>query len=245
MTPKSTLVCLVALLLALPLSGKNVYRVFRVTGDVVKCSVSSSEWSPVHKRDTLKMSDRIRIPDGGEIRIVASESGIIHVCSESGTFDVKQIIDKSKEAQQGLLEAAASEFASESRSKADGEGSIKAHGATSRGLGDQADSVEKAMAERIMKGDTGLRLNFVPRGEGFCFRIKNKTETCRVCVVCLTPGAAALCLPAEGIEVRRGVTTLEIPEVDPSPDSEYKIFRVDGNYDESLLLLLLSERESH
>jgi hypothetical protein len=72
-------------------------------------------------------------------------------------------------------------------------------------------------------------------------RVRNDAEACRICIVCLTPGSAALCLPAEGIVVDKGVTTLKSLAIDPVPNADYRAFRVQEEYDESLLLFILSE----
>lgn len=241
MTAKTTLACLAALILSISLQSKNVYRVFRVSGDVARCSYSSSEWKPVLRKDTLKLSDNIRIAEGGEIRIVASESGIIHACAEPGTFSVKQIISKSEESRKGLIAAATGELASELRSKAGKQGSISAHGATSRGEDAFDDSVEQALAERIRQNSDGLKVRLVRSGDSFRFRIRNCGAPCLVCIVCLTPGGASLCLPVEGVAARRGSTTLPAPEIEPVTDARYVAFKVEEEFDGGLLTLILSE----
>ncbi|MCR5071053.1 MAG: hypothetical protein K6A62_03920 [Bacteroidales bacterium] len=241
MSAKTTLAFLAALLLSLSLLGQNTYRVFRVNGDVTRCIIPSSEWIPVYKKDIVNLSDNIRIPEGGEVRIVASESGIIHACAEPGTFSVQQIIAESEAARKGLLAASTGELASELRDKAGKKGSIKAHGATVRGYEVLDESVEKALAERIRQNKGGLKVRLVRSEDGFRFRIRNNGAPCMACIVCLTPEGASLCLPAEGVAIRRGATTLPTPEIEPAPDAKYVAFRVEEEFDEGLLMLILAD----
>lgn len=241
MTIQKILSCLAALVLSLSVQGQNIYRVFRVTGNVTRSDISKSDWRSVHKRDTLKSSELIRIPAGGEIRIVASENGVIYVCSQPGTYSLKDVITKGKEAQQGLLAAVTSELANESRSKAGGSVKLSAHGATVRtGLDDGMAELE--LAQSIRQGEKGLALRLVRKGSFYRFRIKNTGEACAVCVACLKPGDASLCLPGRGVIVSKGITTLKEPMIEPCSDGKYVAFRVpDELYDESLLMLILSK----
>lgn len=228
---------LLAILFCLNLFAGNNLTVFRAQGDIHRKRISETTWMPVRQRDTIKLSDKIRIPATGSIRILESGTGIIHTFSEEGVFTVKEIITRSREATKGLLGAVSGELAQELRNKASSGGSYKSHGATSRGDKEEDDKVLEALYRSIISGDKDLTVSLVPEGDTFRFRINNRDGAALVSVLCIRPGEAAFSLPPEGILVGTGNTLLQTPEVFPSADARYAVFRVNEPYESGALLL--------
>ena len=229
---------IIGLLLSLNISAENYYTIFRTKGEVKKCSVTSQEWVYAARRDTVKLSDKIIIPEGGEIRILASATGIIYTYSELGETDVKHIIEKSKESLSNLLGAVTGELYAESESKLAGEKTSRVHGATSRGNKNNDYSFEKKLANNILKGDSSLHLELIESDDSFNFKI-NSSKKCRICIVCLLPGSASLCIPAKGILINKGETVLNKPEVFPTQESNYHVFKVNKVFNEAELCRIL------
>lgn len=240
---KQLLISIVLFFFYLGLSATNVFTVFRVTGEVQRKSISASEWVSVHRRDTVKLSDRVNIPTGGEIRILESGSGLIHTLSEKGEFSVKEIIDRSKAATKGLIGAVSSELFNEAKSKVSSAGTnYNTHGATYRGNESEEDVALQALHDRILKGEEDISLSLVPVGETFRFQIKNSSGvSCIISILGICPSQATFCLPAEGIVVREGITLLEVPEVLPSEDVRYKAFRITDPFDGDALMRLFRQ----
>lgn len=222
----------------LSLCAENVFTIFRISGEVKSSPISSNIWKDAIRRDTVKLSDRIIIPEGGEIRILSSETGIIYSCSQAGQTDVKHIIDKSNESINGIIGAVASELFDESVSKKDGKKISRVHGATSRGRNKNDYSQENALAKKIIKGDPRLELELVEVDDYYNFQVKSRKE-CNICIACFLPNSVALCLPASGVHVGKGINVLSFPELKPTPGASYRIFNVKDTFDESALCRIL------
>lgn len=222
----------------LSLCAENIFTIFRITGEVKCCPISSNTWKDAIRRDTVKLSDRIIIPEGGEIRILSSETGIIYSCSQACQTDVKQIIDKSNESLNGIIGAVASELFDESVSKKGEKKISRVHGATSRGRNKNDYSQEHALAKKIIKGDSRFELELVEDDDHYNFQVKSRKE-CNICIACFLPNSVALCLPASGVHVEKGFTVLSFPELLPSQGATYRIFCVKETYDESALCRIL------
>lgn len=231
------------LTMAFQLQAEDILTVFRASGEVAHSPIRSGQWKLLARHDTVKLSDRIRIPEGGSLRIHSSESGIIHTCQNSGTFTVKQIIKYSEAQNRSLIGAVTGELVREmSRKMSSGTGKInRVHGATSRGNNDYDNSLEKAMVRSVLKKKALLKVTLQPNGESYCLQINNKGRARRISIVYLFGGSVAFCLPPEGITVARGTTTLASPEVLPSPEGSYIAFEVKKDYDCAEFLRLLKE----
>lgn len=230
------------LTITLQIQAKDILTVFRVTGEVKCCPIRSEQWGLLARHDTVKLSDRIIIPEDGVLRLHSSESGIIHTCKKSGTFTVKQIIEYSESQNRTLAGAVAREVANEMSSKASsGDRKIsRIHGATSRGDELYDNSVEKAMASFVLKGKTRLKVSLVPEGECYRLQVNNPGKNRRISIVYISKGKAVFCVPPEGIIMTKGETVLPAPEVFPSPDGRYCAFEVKQDYDSDEFLRLLN-----
>ena len=218
----------------------NTYTIFRVVGEVKRCPLTSQEWIYAVRRDTVKLSDRIYIPEGGEIRILSSENGIIYSCSDAGQFDVKQIIEKSKESISTVLGAVTGELLTESVSRTAAGKTSRVHGATSRGRDKIDNSYERKLAGKILKGEKHLLVELEESEESYKFKISSR-RNCKVCVICLLPGSVSLCLPASGVQIGKGETVLDLPEIVPSQESCYRVFRVKRLFDDAELCRILTK----
>lgn len=234
------LLTLLSVFLSLNLFAGNVFTIFRVMGDVQRKRVSTSAWTSVHRRDTVKLSDRLSIPSGGEVRILESSSGVIYSFAGEGVVTVKEIIDRSKESTRHLLGAVTGELYQEIRSKSSTGESINSHGATSRG-DNEDDKALEALHQRILQGDDSLYVALVQRGDTYRFVVTNRGNQCMVSILCIHPGEASFCLPAEGIAVKSGDTLLEEPEIIPVEGARYAVFRIDVPYEGGALLRLFRE----
>lgn len=232
---------LLLLAITFPLSGENVITVFRVKGEVSRAAVRSDVWNLLQRHDTVKLSDRILIPDNGTISLLSSESGVIHTCTRSGIITVRQVIEESEAQTRSLFGAVAGELTSDMKRRvASDNDPSRTHGATIRGSGGTDNKVEKSMVRSILKESRRLNLSLIPKEECSLFHVRNKGKEKRVSIVCLSPDGASFCLPPEGITVPKGETTLEAPELFPSQQSLYLIFEVKKDYDAEELLRLLS-----
>ena len=231
--------------LTLPLSAKDVITVFRVSGDVSRCAVRGDKWNALNKRDTVMITDRIRVPEGGMVKLLSSESGVIHTCSKIGVFTVKQIIKEAQSQNRSLLGAVTGEVVDEMKSKASSnkKSLSRVHGATHRGRDGVVDNkVEKALAKQINRNKSRMEVLFRETGDACQLGINNKGKERRVSAVCLSPDGAAFCLPPEGVIVPKGETFFEALEIIPSPGVRYVAFEVKSEYDAEELLSLLSSR---
>ena len=222
----------------LSLCAENIFTIFRISGEVKSSPISSNIWKDAIRRDTVKLSDRIIISEGGEIRILSSETGIIYSCSQAGQTDVKHIIDKSNESLNGIIGAVASELFDESVSKKDGKKISRVHGATSRGHNKNDYSLEKALAKKIIKGDSNLELELVKVDDYYIFQVKSRKE-CNICIACFLPNSVSLCLPASGVHIDKGKTILSFLELSPTQGATYRIFCVKKTFDEAALCRIL------
>lgn len=234
---------LILMIIPLHIDAGNIYTIFRLTGQVKRSPLSSQEWKDAVRRDTVKLSDRVSIPEGGEIRILESGTGVIYSCSQTGETDVKHIIDISKESFSGTLGAVAGELLSEAVSKVSDKKSSRVHGATSRGKSNDKQSYEKRLAKEIIKGYSNLKLDLVPEDDHYKFRIYSR-KPAKVCIVCFLPGSVLLCIPATGMIIPKGETILPFPEVVPEQDAIYHVFPFNEMFDEAeLCRVLLSTLE--
>lgn len=234
------LLTLLSIFLSLNLFAGNVFTIFRVMGDVQRKRISASAWTSVQRRDTVKLSDRLRIPSGGEVRILESSSGVIHTFAKEGVFTVKEIIDCSKESTRHLLGAVTGELYQEIRSKSSTVESINSHGATSRG-DNEDDKALEALHQRILLGDERLSMSLVQRGDTYHFVVSNQGDPCQISILCIHSGEASFCVPAEGIAVKSGDTLLDEPEIIPVEGARYVVFRIDCPYEGGALLHLFRE----
>ncbi len=217
----------------IPIHAGNSYTIFRIKGEIKRSVISSDVWETISIRDTVKLSDKIIIPQGGSISILASETGIIYSCSKEGQTDVKHIIDLSKESLKSTLISSNKELF-KTRTRNHGIKVNRVHGATSRGKNNNKYQREKKLAKRILKGDKQIKLNLVEETGYYRFRVNSK-KTCRICIVCTNNNSVALCLPSEGVQVFKGETILKMPEVFPSTGTTYYIFNVKNTFDEAEL----------
>lgn len=229
---------LLLLILSFDAYAENIYTIFRIKGDIKCCALSSEIWETASRRDTVKLSDIIVIPDGGEISVLASETGIIYTSNTIGQIDVKHIIDNSKESLNTTLGAVFNELRAESKTKDESKSTNRVHGATSRGKNSD-NKKERVLAKRILKGDKGIKLDFVEENDCCKFRI-NSRKTCNICILCTNNGSASLCLPSIGVQVHKGETVFQWPEVIPSKEATYYIFKVKEPFDESELCRQIS-----
>ena len=224
---------LLLLILSLDSYAGNTYTIFRIKGDIKRRALSSEIWETASRRDTVKLSDSIIIPDGGEISILASETGIIYTSNTIGQIDVKHIIDNSKESLNSTLGAVVNELGAEIKTKNESSLTNRVHGATSRGKNSK-NQKEIKLAKRILKGNKRINLDFVEENDCCKFRINSRT-TCNICILCTNNGSSSLCLPSGGVKVHKGETVFQQPEVVPSKGATYYIFKVKEPFDESEL----------
>lgn len=218
--------------------SENSYTIFRLKGEIQRCIITSDIWETISTRDTVKLSDKIYIPEGGSISILASETGIIYSSSKEGRTDVKHIIDLSKESLKSTLIAGNKELF-KSKTRNSGNRINRVHGATSRGKNKGHYLNEKKLAKKILNGSKQLKLDLVEENNNYKFRV-NAREKCKICIVCSNNGSVSLCLPAEGVWINKGETVLQLPEVIPSKEAVYRIFKVKYTFEESELCRQIS-----
>ena len=233
------LVLFILLTISISIHAGNSYTIFRIKGEIKRCVISSDVWETISIRDTVKLSDKISIPAGGSISILSSETGIIYSSSKQGLTDVKQIIDFSKESLKSTLISGNKELF-DFKSRELGNRVNRVHGVTNRGKSNIQYHREKKLAKSILRGDKQLKLNLVEDSDYYRFRVNSK-KTCRICIVCANNKTFSLCLPSEGVQVNKGETILQLPEVFPSKEATYYIFNIKDSFDEVELCRQLTE----
>lgn len=232
---------LLALFICMGLSAGNVFTVFRTQGNIQRRRIKETTWISVNRRDTVKLSDRIRIPADGMIRILESATGVIHTFSEKGEFTVKEMVDHSRKASSSLLKSVTGELGDEMRKKAATTCSYNSHGATHRG-NEEEDKALEEFYNKIIQGDGSLSVRLVPDDDdSYRLLVDNQGEEGFISILCIRPSEAAFCLPAEGVLVGKGETLLLEPYVIPSSESRYVVFRVEGLYESGALLRLFRQ----
>ena len=144
--------------------AQNAYTIFSVKGDVT-ISNHSGERTAV-KRDTLKLSDYVKLAKGGSIRILESATGIIYTCEEKGVHKVKFIIDEGAAESKTIIGAVNSQlFEERNIGKSDNKGIL---GASFRG--DHTDAaLDSAAARFLTLASSGVVKPVVqPNEDGIC-----------------------------------------------------------------------------
>lgn len=234
-----SLIVLGLLLLCNTLNGQNTYTVFKVTPDVQCQNPYSKEWVPLHRHDTLKLSNRLLIPADGQVSVLESGTGLIYK-GFVGTHSLKEIIDDSKRSVAGAVAR---------QLKAESAGKLSKHkksvyGATSRGKDDKMASCEQDLAQNIMSGkykDLSVHISS-PDQDGMCHLIvtnaAKKAQT--INIVAISTQSARVLIPSEDgdaayIIAHPGEQELECINVYADSGVAYKAFPVSGFFDASAL----------
>ena len=196
--------------------AQSPYRVFSVSGDVTLTAASATR--PLVKRDELKLSDLVNIPEGGSLRIVDTATGIVYNAGKAGSRRVKQIIDEAGAASKTVIGAVNSQLAHEKSAAGQTPGRVL--GATSRGDEGELDLIVSKM---LSSPEKRLSIKEIPEGELMRLQILNDSaETLPVAVfaVCEARRSVRSVLP-DVLLAAPGATDLSAPLL--APDSEVRL----------------------
>ena len=209
--------------------AQNAYTIFSVKGEVT-ISNHSGERTAV-KRDTLKLSDYVKLAKGGCIRILESATGIIYTCEEKGVHKVKFIIDEGAAESKTIIGAVNSQlFEERNIGKSDNKGIL---GASFRG--DHTDAaLDSAAARFLVMANSGVVKPIVlPKADGICNLSLNNTckdfLTVAVFVFNKENNTLRPALP-DYIICKIGVTVLSKPEFIASDNLEILAAPVEETY---------------
>ena len=247
---KRILLLLTHITLASSLPAQNVFVVNRTRGNVERFSPDRKSWIPASRKDTLKLKNKVRIPDNGELVLVETGSRLVYTASE-GTFTVKEIVDLQKKRNASLIRSVLGQVVDESRSKVQPRQHV-AYGATNRGEDNGDISRETFLADTLLGGSFSfLKVGFSEEetdGTVFLTLENTTSDAMMVNVVGINrhEAVARFLLPTDGdstLILPPGTTELPFIKVFPSPEVEYRAFPVSDGIDYSLLQRLLSERQ--
>lgn len=203
--------------------AQSPFQVFSVSGDVKLTATSTTR--PLVKRDELKLSDQINVPQGGSLRIVDTSTGIVYNADKPGSRRVKQIIDAAGAASKTVIGAVNSQLVHEKSASGHTPGRVV--GATSRGEDVELDLIVSKM---LASPDKRLSIKEIPEGELMRLQILNESEATlpvAVFAVCEERRSVRSVLP-EILLAAPGTTDLPEPLFAPDSEARLCVYEVSG-----------------
>jgi len=246
---KRILLLLLFITLGISLPAQNVYVVNRTKGNVERFSPDKKSWIPAGRKDTLKLKNKVRIPNKGELVFVETGTGLVYTATE-GSFSVKEIVDLQKKRRASLIRSVLGQVVDESRNKVQPRQRV-AYGATKRGEDNGDFSGETSLVDTLLgESFPHLKVGFSEKEkDGTVFLTLENTSSDAIMVNVIginrKEAVARVLLPTESDEtliLPPGTTELPFIKVIPSPEVEYHVFPVFDGIDYSLLQRLLSEK---
>lgn len=209
--------------------AQNAYTVFSVKGEVTISNRAGER--PAIKRDTLKLSDYVKLAKGGCIRILESATGIIYTCEKKGVHKVKLIIDEGAAESKTIIGAVNSQlFEERNIGKNDNKGIL---GSSFRG--DHTDAaLDSAAARFLVMAKSGVVKPIVkPDGDGICnLTLDNTGKDILTVAVFVFNKKNYTIRPAlpDYILCKQGATVLSKPELIASDNLEILAAPVEETY---------------